>query len=323
MKVAVLDDYQEVALGMADWNSLPDDVQVVAFNEHWASSDALKERLKDFEIVVAMRERTPFDRELLADLPNLKLLITTGTRNASIDLCAATDLGILICGTGGSGYAAAELTWGLILALLRHIPREDRATRQGHWQTTLGNDLKGKVLGLMGLGRLGSRVATVGNAFEMSVIAWSQNLDSARAIQCGTSLVTKDELFARSDILSIHVQLSDRTRGLVGSRELSLMKPTAYLINTSRGPIVDEASLIQALKSHAIAGAGLDVYDQEPLPPEHPLKYLGNTVITPHLGYVTIETYKIFYADSVANIIAYLNGRPLRVLNSVVLGRNR
>jgi phosphoglycerate dehydrogenase-like enzyme len=200
---------------------------------------------------------------------------------------------------------------------------EDRATRQGHWQTTLGNDLKGKVLGLMGLGRLGSRMATVGNAFEMSVIAWSQNLDSARAIQCGTSLVTKDELFVRSDILSIHVQLSDRTRGLVGSRELSLMKPTAYLINTSRGPIVDEAALIQALKSHAIAGAGLDVYDQEPLPPEHPLKYLDNTVITPHLGYVTIETYKIFYADSVANIIAYLNGRPLRVLNSVVLGRNR
>ena len=322
MKIAVLDDYQGVALKLADWNSLPENCQVVVFKEHWASSDIVKERLRDFEIIVAMRERTPFGRELLAGLPNLKLLITTGMRNAAIDLDAATDLGIPVCGAGGGGFAAVEITWGLILALLRHIPQEDRATRQGHWQTTLGNELRAKILGIIGLGHLGSRIAAIGNAFEMQVIAWSQNLDSARAAQCGATLVTKDELLTRSDILSIHLKLSDRTMGLIGSRELSLMKPTAYLINTSRGPIVDEIALIAALKSHSIAGAGLDVYDQEPLPPDHPLRHLDNTVITPHMGYVTIETFKKFFAESVADIIAYLKGQPVRVLNPAVLERN-
>ena len=319
MKVAVLDDYQGVALELTDWNKLPGNCQVVVFKEHCASSDILKEQLSDFEIIVAMRERTPFGRELLAGLPKLKLLVTTGMRNASIDLDAATDLGILVCGAGGGRLATAELTWGLILALLRHIPQEDRATRQGHWQTTVGNELRGKTLGIMGLGHLGARMAVIGNAFEMPVIAWSQNLDSAKAARCGATLVAKDEIFTRSDILSIHLQLSDRTRGLISSRELSLMKPTAYLINTSRGPIIDETALIEALKSHSIAGAGLDVFDQEPLPPDHPLRHLDNTVITPHLGYVTIETYKPFFSESVADITAYLKGQPVRVLNPTVL----
>jgi phosphoglycerate dehydrogenase-like enzyme len=319
MKVAVLDDYQGVALELADWNSLPENCQVMVFKEHWSSSDILKEQLSGFEIIVAMRERTPFSRELLASLPNLKLLVTTGMRNASIDLDAATELGIIVCGAGGGGYSTVELTWGLILALLRHIPQEDRATRQGHWQTTLGIELRGKTLGIMGLGHLGTRIAAIGNAFEMTVIAWSQNLDSARAAQCGATLVTKDELFTRSDILSIHLKLSDRTRGLISSHELSLMKPTAYLINTSRGPIVDEAALIEALISHSIAGAGLDVFDQEPLPLDHPLRHLDNTVLTPHLGYVTIETYKPYFSESVADIIAYLKGQPVRVLNPAVL----
>ncbi len=322
MKIAVLDDYQGVALDLADWNSLPENCQVEVFKEHWANPDIVKEQLQDFEIIAAMRERTPFGRELLAGLPNLKLLITTGMRNAAIDVDAATELGIIVCGAGGGGFSTVELTWGLILALLRHIPQEDKATREGHWQTTLGNDLKGKVLGIIGLGRLGSRIAAIGNAFEMQVIAWSQNLDSARAAQCGATLVTKDELLTRSDILTIHVQRSDRTMGLIGSRELSLMKPTAYLINTSRGPIVDETALIEALKSHSIAGAGLDVYDQEPLPHDHPLRHLDNTVITPHIGYVTIETYRKFYTEIVADIIAYLKGQPVRVLNPTVLERN-
>ncbi|MDO8568162.1 MAG: D-2-hydroxyacid dehydrogenase family protein, partial [Dehalococcoidales bacterium] len=287
MKVAVLDDYQGVALTMADWSVLPADVNVTVFNDHLSSADAVVERLRDFDVVVAMRERTPFVRGLLEHLPKLRLLVTTGMMNASIDLNEATDLGILVCGTRVSAHDAAELAWGLILALLRHIPQEDAATRQGRWQTTLGIRLQGKVLGVLGLGRLGSRVAAVGAAFGMSVIAWSQNLVAERAAQFGAALVTKDELFARSDILSIHLQLSDRTRGLVSTRELGLMKPTAYLINTSRGPIVDEAALVKVLQAHGIAGAGLDVFDQEPLPSEHPFKRLDNIVMTPHLGFVT------------------------------------
>lgn len=322
MKVAVMDDYQGVALELADWNSLPKNCQIVVFKKHFTSFDILKKRLSDFEIIVAMRERTPFGRELLTGLPNLKLLVTTGMRNASIDLDAATDLGILVCGAGGGGYSTVELTWGLILALLRHIPQEDRATRQGEWQTTLGTELRGKTLGIMGLGHLGVRIAAIGNAFEMSVIAWSQNLDSARAAHCGATLVTKNELFTRSDVLSIHLKLSDRTRGLISNRELSLMQPTAYLINTSRGPIIDETDLIDTLKSHSIAGAGLDVYNHEPLSPTHPLLQLDNTIITPHLGYVTTENYTRYYAESVADIIAYLKGQPVRVLNPDVLKKH-
>ncbi len=314
-RVAVLDDYQEVALEMADWGILPSDVEV--FRDHLSDQDAVVERLKDFEIIVAMRERTPFPRTLLERLPKLKLLVTTGMRNASIDMEAASDLGIVVCGTGGLSYPTAELTWGLILALLRQIPKEDRATRAGHWQVSMGAGLRDKVLGVMGLGNLGSQVATVGKAFGMSVIAWSQNLKEERAIQFGATLVGKDDLFSRSDIVTIHLVLSDRTTGLVGARELDLMKPSAYLINTSRGPIVDEEALVHALLKGTIAGAALDVFDPEPLPLGHPLRGLENTVITPHMGYVTTETYEAFYGDAVEDIRAFLGGEPVRVLNPI------
>jgi phosphoglycerate dehydrogenase-like enzyme len=319
-QVAVLDDYQDVALKMADWSVLPADCRVQVFREHLTDRDALLERLKEFEIVTCMRERTPFPRDLLERLPGLRLLVTTGMRNAAIDLEAATDLGILVCGTAGGPEAPpAELTWGLILALIRHIPRENTAIREGHWGVTLGMSLEGKVLGVLGLGRLGGRVATVGVAFGMSVIAWSQNLTAERAVQYGATLVTKDELFTRSDIVTIHVQLSARTRGLVGARELRLMKPTAYLINTARGPIVDEAALIQALQAGTIAGAGLDVFDQEPLPSGHPLTLLDNAILVPHIGYVTREQYQVRYRETVENVAAYLRGEPLRVLNPKAL----
>ncbi|HSF30511.1 MAG TPA: D-2-hydroxyacid dehydrogenase family protein [Candidatus Tectomicrobia bacterium] len=318
-KVAVLDDYQGVALEMADWSILPRDCQVRVFRDHLSDLEPLATRLEDFEIVTCMRERTPFGRDLLRRLPSLRLLVTTGMRNAAIDLKAATEQGVLVCGTaGGPDAPPAELTWGLILALVRHIPREDAATRAGHWGTTVGVSLENKVLGVLGLGRLGAKVAKVGRAFEMSVIAWSQNLTPDRASQHGATLVAKDELFARSDILSIHVQLSARTRGLVGARELSLMKPTAYLINTARGPIVDEAALIHALQARSIAGAGLDVFDQEPLPPGHPLLSLDNTLLAPHAGYVTREQYQVRYRETVEDIAAYLKGEPLRVLNPEV-----
>jgi phosphoglycerate dehydrogenase-like enzyme len=315
-RVAVLDDYQGVALEMADWSILPRDCQVQVFRDHLSDVEALAQRLREFEVITCMRERTPFGRDLLERLLHLRLLVTTGMRNAAIDLKAATDLGILVCGTAGGPEAApAELTWGLILALVRHIPREDAATRAGHWGTTIGMSLENKVLGVLGLGRLGAKVAKVGLAFEMTVIAWSQNLTPDRAAQHGATLVTKDELFAGSDIVSIHVQLSARTRGLVGAPELSLMKPTAYLINTARGPIVDEAALVQALQAHTIAGAALDVFDQEPLPPGHPLLSLDNSLLAPHVGYVTREQYQVRYRQTVEDIVAYLKGEPLRVLN--------
>jgi phosphoglycerate dehydrogenase-like enzyme len=319
-RVAILDDYQGVALEMANWSALPSDCQVQVFHDHLTDLAALAERLSHFEVVTCMRERTPLRRDLLERLPNLRLLVTTGMRNAAIDLAAATELGILVCGTaGGPDSPPAELTWGLILALLRHIPREDAATRAGHWGVSVGTGLEGKVLGILGLGRLGTKVARVGVAFDMSVLAWSQNLTAERATQCGATLVSKDELFARSDILSIHVQLSARTRGLVGARELRLMQPTAYLINTARGPIVDEAALVQALQTRTIAGAGLDVFDQEPLPPGHPLTLLDNTLLVPHIGYVTKEQYQVRYRDTVEDVAAYLRGEPLRVLNPEAL----
>ena len=314
--VAVLDDYHGVALQMADWSVLAPACRVEVFRDHLTDVDALVARLRDFEIVTCMRERTPFGRDLLACLPNLRLLVTTGMRNAAIDVKAATDLGIVVCGTsGGPESPPAELTWGLILALVRHIPAEDAATRGGHWGTTVGMCLEKRVLGVLGLGKLGARVASVGVAFDMSVIAWSENLTAEQAARCGATLVTKDELFARSDILTVHVQLSARTRGLVGARELSAMKPTAYLINTARGPIVDEAALVKALQARTIAGAGLDVFDEEPLPADHPFKTLDNTLLMPHAGYVTEAQYRVRYRDTVENVAAYLRGTPLRVLS--------
>lgn len=315
-RVAVLDDYQGCALQMADWNAVSSQAEIQVFRDHLQEEEALIERLRDFDIIVAMRERTPFPRSLLERLPQLRLLVTTGMRNASIDLQAATDCGILVCGTAGLPYPTAELTWGLILALLRQIPREDRATREGKWQISLGIGLQGKTLGIMGLGRLGSQVAAVGKAFQMPIIAWSQNLTAERASQCGARLVSKEELLSQSDILTIHLVLSDRTRGLIGAKELGMMKSTAYLINTSRGPIVEEQALIQALQQGTIAGAGLDVFDEEPLPLDHPLRRLENTVITPHLGYVTVETYRVFYGDAIEDILAFLQGKPVRTLNT-------
>ena len=236
-------------------------------------------------------------------------------RNAAIDMQAASDCNVLVCGTGGILYPTAELTWGLILSLLRHIPDEDQATRAGRWQVSMGLGLHGKTLGLMGLGRLGSEVARVGNAFQMDVIAWSQNLTAERAAECSATLVSKDELLARADVLSIHLVLSARSRGLIGHQELNRMKSTAYLINTSRGPIVDEAALIAALRDGTIAGAGLDVFDEEPLPLDHPLRRAANTIITPHIGYVTEETYQVFFDETVENIQAFLQGAPVRVLS--------
>jgi len=313
--VAILDDYQAVALDAADWGSLGPGVRVHAFGDHLADPRALVDRLRPFEAIVAMRERTPFPRPLLAQLPRLRLLVTTGMRNASIDLGAAADCGITVCGTEGLGYPTAELTWGLILAWARRIPHEDRAARGGRWQTTVGVGLWGKVLGVLGLGRLGSQVAGFGRAFGMPVIAWSQHLTSARAAECGARLVPKDDLLSQADLVTIHLQLSDRTRGLLGERELALMKPTALLVNTSRGPIVDEPALVSALERRTIAGAALDVFDEEPLPPDHPFLRLDNTVLTPHLGYVTRETYAVFYRDAVEDIRAFLEGHPVRVLD--------
>jgi phosphoglycerate dehydrogenase-like enzyme len=313
-RVAILDDYQNVAMGLADWKSLPAGTEVVAFRDHLHEQDAVAKRLADFDVVVAMRERTAFPRALLETLPKLRLLVTTGMRNASIDVAAAGERGITVCGTSGLPYPTAELTWGLILDLFRRITVEDQATRQGRWQTTLGLGLNGKTLGVIGLGSLGSRVAKFGLAFEMQVLAWSQNLTAARAAEVGVTLVGKDELLARSDVITIHLVLSDRTRGLIGARELGLMKRTAYLVNTSRGPIVDEAALIRVLREGAIAGAGLDVFEPEPLPLDHPFRKLPNTVITPHLGYVTEETYRVFFAHALEDVQAFLRGQPVRVL---------
>src|ERR1700730_7042156 len=317
MRVAILDDYQGVALAMADWPSLHPQAQIQAFADHIDELDTLAKRLHVFDAIVLMRERTPFPRALFEKLPNLRLLITAGMRNASIDLAAATERRVQVCGTDMLPHPTAELTWGLILALLRHIPREDRARREGRWQTTLGLGLHGKTLGLLGLGRLGRQVAKVGIAFGMEPIAWSQNLTAERAAEAGAALVAKEALFARADILSIHLVLGPRSRGLVGAAELARMKPSAFLVNTSRGPIVHETALITALAARRIAGAAVDVFEPEPVAKNHPLLRLDNTVITPHLGYVTEENYRLLYGQAVDNIRAFLDGKVLRGLNQL------
>ena len=319
MKVAVLDDYQGVARDLAHWSGLPEGAELEVFRDHLADEGQLVERLQGFQAVVGMRERTPFPRSVLTRLPDLRLLITTGGRNASFDVEAATELGIVVCGTGGAGEGPTELTWGLIIGLLRKIPQEDRLTREGRWQTTIGVGLKDKTLGLIGLGHIGGLMARVGNAFQMNVIAWSQNLTAERAAECQAALVDKETLFRESDIASVHLRLSDRTRGLVGAREIGLMKPTAYLVNISRGPIVDEAALVDAMQRRAIAGAALDTFDVEPLPQDHPFLKLDNTIIAPHLGYVTEEGYRAFYAGAIEDIRAYATGEPVRVINPEVL----
>jgi phosphoglycerate dehydrogenase-like enzyme len=316
MRLAILDDYQKAALTLADWDSLGAMVVVQPFHDWIGDEDALVERLRDFEIIVAMRERTRFPRTLLERLPKLKLLVTVGMRNVAIDVKAATELGILVSGTSMLTHPTAELTWGLILSLARNIPFEHQAMRQGAWQTTLGIGLNGKVLGVVGLGKLGSQVAQIGKAFQMEVIAWSQNLTEEHAAELGVRRVEKEELFRTAHFVTIHLVLSKRTRGLVGEEELAMMKPTAFLINTSRGPIVDEAALVAALEDHRIAGAGLDVYDQEPLPSDHPLRKLDNVVHTPHLGYVTAENYRRAYGEAVEDVRAFLAGSPIRVVTS-------
>jgi phosphoglycerate dehydrogenase-like enzyme len=317
MRLAILDDYQNVALSMADWDGLRPSLQIQTFRDTLKSEDAVAERLRDFEIVVAMRERTAFRRSLLERLPKLKLLVTTGMVNASIDKKAAAERGIIVSGTTSLRHPTAELTWGLMLALARNITREDAGMRQGAWQTTVGISLHGKVLGILGLGKLGSQVAVFGKAFMMDVIAWSENLTIEHADSLGVQRVEKEEFFRRADFLTIHAVLSKRTRGLVGPDELAAMKSTAYLINTSRGPIVEERALIAALETGKIAGAALDVFDQEPLPADHALRRLENVILTPHLGYVTDENYRAFYGEAAENVRAFLAGNPIRVLNSV------
>ena len=308
MRVAILDDYQDVALRFADWSGL----DVTAFNDHLDDDDALVARLEPFEAVVAMRERTPFTAARLERLPRLRLLVTTGAANASIDVAAANARGITVCATGYFSSPTAELTWGLILALARNIPAEDAAVRAGGWQHTIGADLAQRTLGVIGYGRLGTRVAEVARVFGMEVIAWSQNLREAE----GATVVTKEELLARSDIITIHLRLSDRTRGLIGAAELAQMKPTALLVNTSRGPIVDETALLNALHGGRIGGAAIDVYDTEPLPAEHPLRNAPRTVVTPHIGYVTQGLYDVFYRDAAEDVRAFLAGEPVRVIQA-------
>jgi phosphoglycerate dehydrogenase-like enzyme len=314
MKLAILDDYQGVALEMADWSPLRDAVDITVFERHLGGLDAVTTALAEFEIVCAMRERTPFPRALLDRLPRLRLLVTTGAINASIDLAAAAEHGVTVCGTGSIPRPPAELTWALILAAARHLPAEDRRMREGGWQRTIGTDLAGRTLGVIGLGRLGGIVAGIGRAFGMEVLAWSQNLTPERAAACGATPVGKDALLAGADFVTIHLRLSERTRGLIGAAELAAMKPDAWLVNTSRGPIVDEAALIDALERRRIAGAALDVYDREPLPADHPLRRLDNTVLSPHLGYVTTGTYQAFYRGTVEAVLAWLDGAPIRLL---------
>jgi phosphoglycerate dehydrogenase-like enzyme len=316
VQVAVLDDYQDVARRLGPWDTLGERVVVTSFSDHVADDDSLVQRLTRFEVVVAMRERTPFPAHRLERLPALRLLVTTGMRNAAIDLDAARRLGVIVAGTSSLTSPTVELTWALILALCRNVAAEDRGMRSGGWQHTIGPELAGRTLGVVGLGRLGTRVAAIGQAFDMRVIAWSQNLRADAAAERGVEAVSRDELFSRADVVTIHLVLSDRTRGLVGAPELSLMKASAYLVNASRGPIVDEAALLDALGGGRIAGAGLDVYDIEPLPVDHPLRSAPNTVLTPHLGYVSTGNYKTFYSDAVEDIRGYLDGVPVRVLNA-------
>ena len=315
-RCAIIDDYQNVALKLADWSKITKDVEIKVFNEAVRRSDAdTINDLKDFDIVVMMRERTRFPRAVIDGMPKLKLLITTGAYNASIDMKACQERGIVVCGTGGFGNPTTGITFGLILELTRRIGWEHARLKSGVlWQNTLGMDIEGKTLGILGLGKLGARAAGVGKAFGMKVIAWSQNLTPERCKEVGVEYSTKEDLFRNADVVTIHLVLSDRSRGLVAAKELGLMKKAAYLVNTSRGPIVDEKALIDALNKKQIAGAGLDVFDVEPLPLDHPYRKIDNVVITPHLGYVSQQNYDKYYPDIVDNIRGFLDGKPTRVI---------
>jgi phosphoglycerate dehydrogenase-like enzyme len=315
-RCAVLDDYQNVALKLADWSKIAADVDVTVFNQHLGGPDEVHGALKDFHIISMMRERTPFRRNTIEALPNLKLLITTGARNASIDMAAAAERGITVCGTSSFGNPTTGITFGLILELTRRIGFEQARLKAGQaWQVTLGPDIEGMTLGIVGLGKLGARVAGVAKAFGMKVIAWSPNLTPEKCKEVGVDHATKDDLFRQADIVTIHVQLGDRSRGLVGAKELGLMKPTALLVNTARGPIVDETALLETLKARKIVGAAVDVFSVEPLPVDHPFRKLDNLVLTPHLGYVTEESFRAHYSQMVECIDAWIkSGEPPRKL---------
>jgi phosphoglycerate dehydrogenase-like enzyme len=316
-RLAILDDYQDVAHGFADWSSLETDgVAVTSYREPFASQDALVSALAGVTIIIAMRERTAFPREVLEKLPALQLLVTTGMANASIDVEAAAELGITVCGTPGSPTAAPELTWALLLAIARNIPAEDASLRSGGWQSTVGFELAGKTLGVVGLGKIGRRIAAYGQAFGMDVLAWSQNLAEEDASEAGVRKVSKADLFRNSDVATLHLRLSPRSEGIVGEPELRLLGPDGVLVNTARGPLVDQDALVRALSEGWIAGAALDVFDHEPLPAGHPLLSAPNTVLSPHLGYVTRESYRQFYGGALEDVKAWLAGSPVRVISA-------
>jgi phosphoglycerate dehydrogenase-like enzyme len=313
-RIAITDDYQKVALSFADWSRLQAAHEVVVFDKPFASQDAAAEALAGFDVIAIMRERTPFPRALLERLPNLKLLVTTGLRNASVDVATCKERGITVCGTPSGGHATAELAMAIMLGLARNFHVELANMREGRWQTTIGQDLRGKTLGLLGAGKLGGQLAQYAKAFGMNLIAWSQNLTDARAAEVGAKRVEKDDLFRQADFISVHLVLSARSRGLVGAREIGLMKPTAFIVNTSRGPIIDAAALAAALKDGRIGGAGIDVYDVEPLPAADALRKEPRALLTPHIGYVTAESYKMFFPGIVEAIDAWLAGKPVRVI---------
>lgn len=315
LKAAILDDYQGVALKYADWSAIAKDVEIKVFDKPFASQAEAIKALQGFAIVAGMRERTPFPRAVIEALPALKLLITTGAKNNSFDVKAAAERGVTVCGTGTAGNPTAGIVFGLVLELTRHIGFENARMKAGEaWQVTIGHDLEGMTLGIVGLGKLGQRVANIGKAFGMKVIAWSQNLTPDKAKEAGVDYASREELFAKADFVSIHYQLSDRSRGLVTAADLGRMKKSAYLINTARAPIVDQAALLKALQNGQIAGAGLDVFEVEPLPLDHPYRKLDNVVLTPHLGYVSEQNYRKYFPDIVADIRSYLDGKPMRVI---------
>ena len=322
VRIAILDDYQGTAHELADWDSIPG-AEVTCFSEHVGDPDELAEMLAPFDVVQMMRERTQLPGPLLERLPNLKLLSGTGGRHPHVDVETATRLGIVITGTTGGSASTPELVWGLIIGVMRNLYREDREMRAGRWQTRVGPGLAGRTLGILGMGRIGTRTAETAQAFGMSVIAWGPTLTAERAAASGATFVSFDELFARSDVLTIHVPLTEMSRGWVGARELGLMKPMAYLINTSRGPIVQESALVEALREGTIAGAALDVYDVEPLPTDHPLLALENVMLSPHLGYASLDGLANFYTQAVENIKAWAAGEPTRVVNEDVLPNAR
>ncbi|MDQ0640014.1 phosphoglycerate dehydrogenase-like enzyme [Pedobacter sp. W3I1] len=309
-KIAILDDYQDVAKSFADWTLVTEYAEIEVFTNHLHEEDEIVARLKHFEIICVMRERTPLTPGLLMRLPNLKLIVSTGARNRSIDLAAAEKLGIEVQHTGYLGHGALELTWALLMAIAKHIPQENANLRAGGWQHMVGNDLKGRTLGILGLGNLGAQVAAVAKVFDMDVIAWSENLTPEKAIAGGARYVDKKTLFQEADYLTVHMVLSDRSKGIVGADDLALMKPTAYLINTSRGPLVDENALIKSLEENKIAGAALDVFDKEPLDENHPFRKLKNVLATPHIGFVTQDTYNLFFNDIVKVLLNWLPKHP-------------